>query len=176
MIYHADGPGAGDLKPQSSTDAEPPTATHHHQPVTKPDSLVQDAKILELNGRIANLAAKLATAEQQVAEYEKAKQKWKSQRGQLLAAEQQIRELRQVKPNLARHLDAKYDALKAKDKAERRVKKNQSGLLRLAEQKAAKLEYEARERKVARLASLAKVEGGFKAKEPMEAGVDVSYE
>lgn len=167
MKHHTEGLGADESAPESSTRPKPPAATNGHQPVNSSKSSVQDPKTLEQTRRIAELAAKLATAERQVEEYRRAKdsadRRWDSQYGQLKAAERDARELRRANPKVA-------DYMRARNEAGHKIK-SQCGELKRARVKIADLEGELRVEKgrnarLEALSTMAGVEaGGEKATE-----------
>lgn len=136
MICHADSPGADESEPQSSTGSKPSAVANGHRPVNSSESSVQDPKILDQTRRIAVLAARLTTAERQVAEHKRAKdsadRRWSSQHGQLQVAERDARELRRANPNIAHYMKLNKDA-------EHKLKSQYSELKR-AKEKIAELE------------------------------------
>ena len=111
---HTEGLGADGAEPESSTRPKPSAATNGHQSANSSEFSVQDLKNLEQTRRIADLAAKLATAERQVEEYKLAKdavdRRWKSQHHQLKAVEREVRELRRANPNVADYMRARNEA------------------------------------------------------------------
>lgn len=114
MFRHADSPGAVETEPQFSTGSKPSAVANGHRPVNSSELSVQDAKILNQTRRIAELAAKLTTAERLVAEHKRAKdsadRRWSSQNGQLQVAERDARELRRADPNVAHYMKLNKDA------------------------------------------------------------------
>lgn len=100
--------------PESSTGPKPSAKTSGQQPVNSSESSVQDPISLEQTRCIAGLAAKLATAERQIAEHKLAKdfadRRWSSQHGQLQAAERNARELRRANPKVAHYMKVINDA------------------------------------------------------------------
>lgn len=137
---HAENSGADKSGPESSTMPKPSGAKNGQQPAKSSESSVQKPKILEQTRRIADLAANLVTAEQRVEDYKREKvsadRRWKSQNGQLKAAEQDARELRRANPNVA-------DYMRARNEAEHKMK-SQYGELKKAKEKIADLESELR--------------------------------
>ena len=126
--------------PGSSTRPKPLVAITEHQPVSDSDLPAQDPNYLDQTRRIAELEAKLTTAERQVEEHKLAKEsadrRWDSQHGQLRAAERDARELRRVNPNIA-------DYMRARNEADRKLK-SRDGMLSKAQEKIAGLESELR--------------------------------
>ncbi|CAD6579079.1 MAG: hypothetical protein ASARMPRED_008948 [Alectoria sarmentosa] len=105
---------ADESEPQFYTGSKPSAVANGHRPVNSSESFVQDPKILDQTRRIAVLAARLTTAERQVAEHKRAKdsadRRWSSQHGQLQVAERDARELRRANSNVAHYMKLNKDA------------------------------------------------------------------
>ena len=157
LNHHNEGLGADGAEPESSTRPKPSAATNGHQSANSSEFSVQDLKNLEQTRRIADLVAKLATAERQVEEYKRAKdaakRRWKSQHGQLKAAEGEVHELRRANPNVA-------DYMRARNEAGHKIK-SRCGELKRAKVKIVDLEGELRVEKgrTARLEALLTMAG-----------------
>ena len=138
FVHHAESSGADKREPEPSTMPKLLAATNGRQPVKSSESSVQDLKMTEQTRRIADLAARLATAEQQIEEHKRAKasadREWNSQHRQLKAAERDARELRRANPNVA-------DYMRATNEAEHKMK-SQYGELKKAKERIADLESE----------------------------------
>ncbi len=67
--HHAESSAADKSEPESSTMPKPSGAKNGQQPVKSSESSVQNLQNLEQTRRIADLAAKLVTAEQRVEDY-----------------------------------------------------------------------------------------------------------
>ena len=138
-----DSPGGNDSKLGSSARYMPLAPTNGHQPVNSSGPAVQDPSTVEQTTLIAELEAKLAFAEQQVAKFKREKDladhRVRSQYGQLQAAERDARELKRVNPRVA-------DAMRARNEAEHKLK-SQYGELKRAKVTIAKLERELGEEK-----------------------------
>ena len=144
-----DIPGSNDSELGSSARYMPLAPTNGHQSVNSSGPAVQNPSIVEQTTLIADLEAKLAFAEQQVAKFKREKDladhRVRSQYGQVRAAERDARELRRANPRVA-------DAMRARNEAEHKLK-SQYGELKRAKGTIAKLERElgAKKCKTARL-------------------------